>query len=158
MYLRKSLSLLAILAAATAGCVQTADAPSPSDIAGGGEIPFTLAGTGGAAIVVPVEINGTGPYQFVVDTGATLTCVDQELATRLQLPKPVGMMGYGASIGETGTVGLHRIETLVVGGATASELTACALDLQHEQRGPEGGRPARAELPEIVQGFPRFRP
>ena len=80
--------------------------------------------------MVPVQINGTGPYQFVLDTGATLTCVDQSLAERLELPKPVGMIGYGATVGEAGTVGLHRIDTLSVGDATASRLTACALDLQ----------------------------
>lgn len=126
----RPLSLVAILSLTAAACVQTAGAPSAADITGTGEVPFTLAGTGGAAILVPVQINGTGPYQFILDTGATLTCVDQELATRLQLPEPVGMIGHGATVSETGTVGLHRINTLVVGGATASQLTACALDLQ----------------------------
>ena len=115
------------------GCVQVGGSP-PAQVTGAGEIPFTLAGTGGAAVLVPVHINGAGPYQFVLDTGATLTCVDQSLAERLELPKPVGMIGYGSTVGETGTVGLHRIDTLNVGHASASRLTACALDLRRMEQ------------------------
>jgi predicted aspartyl protease len=85
-------------------------------------------------VLVPVYINGAGPYRFVLDTGATLTCVDEELAERLQLPKPVGMLGYGTTVGETGTVGLHTIDTIKVGSASATRLTACALDLQRMEK------------------------
>lgn len=120
---------LLVLIATTAGCVQTSEPVQPAEVTGAGEVPFTLAGPGGAAIVVPVRLNDTGPYQFVVDTGATVTCVHQALAETLELPKPVGMLGYGAAVGRTGTVGVHRIETLEVGDTTASGLTACALDL-----------------------------
>ena len=127
--MRTTLALLAAVSIGGASCVQT-DGGGPAQVTGAGEIPFTLAGRGGAAVVVPVHVNGTGPYQFILDTGATLTCVDEKLADRLELPKPVGMIGYGATVGETGTVGLHRISTLSVGGATASRLTACALDLE----------------------------
>lgn len=119
--------LLVILFAA---CMQVGSTPGAADVAGEGEIPFTLAGSGGAAIVVPVELNDTGPYDFVVDTGATFTCVDQSIAERLELPKPSGMVGYGATIGQSGSVALHRIQTLRVGDASASELIACALDLR----------------------------
>jgi predicted aspartyl protease len=129
----KTLALLAAIAAGSA-CVQIGGAPGPAEVTGAGEIPFTLAGGGGAAVLVPVYINGAGPYRFVLDTGATLTCVDEELAERLQLPKPVGMLGYGASVGETGTVGLHTIDTIKVGSASATRLTACALDLQRMEK------------------------
>ena len=116
--------------AAVSACVELGAPPPRAELNGPGEVPFTLAGAGGAASVIPVQINGTGPYKFVLDTGATLTCVDEGLAERLELPKPVGMIGYGSTVGETGTVGLHQITTLTVGNATASKLTACALDLQ----------------------------
>src|ERR1700722_9725 len=36
-------------------------------------------------IVVPVTINHTGPYEFLVDTGAQFTVVDPLLATELHL-------------------------------------------------------------------------
>jgi predicted aspartyl protease len=117
-------------ALALAACMQVGGAPASADVAGEGEVPFTLAGAGGAAMVVPVSINGTGPYQFVLDTGATLTCLDQTLAERLELAKPVGMIGYGATVGQSGAVALYSLETLDVGPASTSGLTACALDLR----------------------------
>jgi hypothetical protein len=39
------------------------------------------------------------------------------------------VVGYGATVERSGGVGAHRIDTLQVGDATASGLTACALDL-----------------------------
>jgi len=125
---------VAAVAAALSGCVQVGGAPPADEVAGAGEIPITLAGASGAAVLVPVHINKRGPYQFVLDTGATLTCVDEALAERLELPQPVGMLGYGATLGETGTIGLHRIDTLNVGDASASRLTACSLDLQRMEQ------------------------
>jgi predicted aspartyl protease len=126
-------AVAAAIAAALSGCVQVGGAP-PAEVSGAGEMPITLAGASGAAVLVPVHINHRGPYQFVLDTGATLTCVDQTLAERLELPQPVGMLGYGATLGETGTVGLHRIDTLNVGDVSASRLTACSLDLQRMEQ------------------------
>jgi predicted aspartyl protease len=112
------------------GCVQMGSAPPPAAVTGAGEIPFSLSGSGGAALVVPVHVNGRGPYSFVLDTGATLTCVDQSLAKELDLPKPVGTVGYGAGLGDSGAVALHRLDTIAVGDASATELTVCAVDLQ----------------------------
>ena len=130
----RHVALVVALTGLLAGCVQAREAPT-AQVAGEGEVAFTLAGSGGAAVLVPVRINGSGPYSFVVDTGATLTCVDESLAERLELPEPVGLIGHGATtLGETGTVGLHRIETLHVGPASAARLTACALDLRRMER------------------------
>lgn len=120
-----------LLAVGLGGCGRVGSAPPPARVSGATEIPFALAGTGGAVIVVPVRINGTGPYQFVVDTGATFTCVDQTLATTLELERPVGMVGYGATLGGSGTMGLHRVDTINVGDVSASHMTVCSVDLRH---------------------------
>ena len=45
-------------------------------------------------IVVPVQINHSGPYDFVVDTGAQVSTVDRSLASELGL-KPGGSTGVG---------------------------------------------------------------
>jgi predicted aspartyl protease len=95
-----------------------------------GEVRFKLVGIGGAALIIPVHVNGEGPFNFVLDTGATITCVDQALAEQLKLPQKRGQIGVGATIRGTGRVELVGIETLQVGTAKASDLTACALDLQ----------------------------
>lgn len=49
-----------------------------------------------ALIIVPVEINGAGPYDFVVDTGAQVTTIDSSLAAELRM-KPQGTVGVGGA-------------------------------------------------------------
>lgn len=96
-----------------------------------GEVAFELAGPGGAALVVPVHINGRGPYQFVLDTGATVTCVDDELAASLTLPEVRGVVGSAAGVGGAGSLRLVSVDSLSMGGVRAHELEACVIDLQH---------------------------
>ncbi len=38
-------------------------------------------------IIIPVGINGSGPYDFLLDTGCAKTIVDQKLADQLGLPR-----------------------------------------------------------------------
>lgn len=121
--------LAVVPALALAACLQVGGTPPAPDVSGAGEISFTLAGAGGAAIVVPVQINGEGPFQLVLDTGATFTCLDKSVVERLGLPEPAGIVGRGGTIGESGAISLHRIETLAVGDVTARSVTACALDM-----------------------------
>ena len=45
--------------------------------------------TGRSLIAVPVMLDNTGPYDFVVDTGAQITTIDPQLAAELH-PKPLG--------------------------------------------------------------------
>jgi Aspartyl protease len=44
-----------------------------------------------ALVVVPVHVNGRGPYLFVVDTGATTTTLDDTVATQLGIRATGGM-------------------------------------------------------------------
>jgi len=56
---------------------------------------LTLRLTQGSLIVVPVEINHSGPYDFLVDTGAQITTVDSFSAVNLGL-KAQGTTGVAA--------------------------------------------------------------
>ena len=133
MRAQQQLAILLLLVFGVA-CQQQNAAPArveaPADSAAG-EIPFELAGPGGAALVVPVYINGQGPFDFVLDTGATLTCLDQELAQRLELPEARGVVGSGAGVGGAGQMQILRADSLRVGGARATEMMVCAVDLRH---------------------------
>lgn len=102
----------------------------PADSAAG-EVAFELAGPGGAALVVPVRINGQGPYPFVLDTGATVTCVDDELASSLSLPEVRGVVGTAAGVGGQGGLSLVSVDSLSIAGVRAYELEACVIDLEH---------------------------
>lgn len=128
---RRVLALLALLA--VAGCTAGPPQPraeAPPDSAAG-EVPFELEGPGGAAVVVPVMVNGQGPFDFVLDTGATLTCLDQALARRLELEEERGVRAVGAGMAAAGRISVVRVDSLRVGAARASDLTVCALDLRH---------------------------
>lgn len=122
-----------VLVGLAAAC-QRAGAPArvqaPPDSAAR-EVAFELAGPGGAALVVPVHVNGQGPFRLVLDTGATFTCLDRQVANALELPPARGVAGVGAGVGGAGQMRLVQVDSLRVGAAGASDLTACALDLRH---------------------------
>ena len=94
---------------------------------------FELVGPGDAALVVPVHLNGQGPFQFVLDTGATLTCIDRSLSDSLGLSERTGMYGTGAGIGGSGNVQMVAVDSLRIGHTQAFDLTACELDLANLQ-------------------------
>ncbi|HET6700228.1 MAG TPA: retropepsin-like aspartic protease [Gemmatimonadaceae bacterium] len=96
-----------------------------------GEVPLRVAGRGGAVLLVGVHINGAGPYNLVLDTGATFTCIDDRLARELALPRKTGAVGLGAGVGGSGRVALVQVDSIRVGSSTVTNLTACVLDLRH---------------------------
>ena len=59
----------------------------------GGESPRIVAG---ALLVIPVRINRSGPYEFMVDTGSQLNVIDPRLAAELGL-KSQGAVGLVAT-------------------------------------------------------------
>lgn len=125
--------LVFCLLALGCGFPSTVSPGSPSETAPG-EVSFKLAGPNEAALIVPVKINGKGPYDFVLDTGATFTCVDRTLADELKLPDWSGPLGTVVITGGEGQMGFVKIDMLEVGGtARASELVACKLDLSRMQ-------------------------
>jgi len=98
-----------------------------------GEIRFELAPPNGAAILVPIKINGRGPFTFVLDTGATFTCIDQRLATELNLPEWKGQVGVGISVPAANAAKLVDVDSIEVGTATAKDLKACVIDFGNFQ-------------------------
>ena len=133
---RKAAPAAIAAVAVAAGCVAETGEPERAEVSGEsaetGEagVPIRLAGPGGAALLVPVRVNGEGPFEFVLDTGATLTCVDRSLADSLGLPEARGMAGTGMGVQGAGAMRLVEIDSLSVGDARAEELTGCSLDLE----------------------------
>lgn len=99
-----------------------------------GEVPFELAAPNDAAIIVPVKINGRGPFKFVFDTGATFTCLDQKLVDELKLPEWRGGFG-GVFIPAEGNIKLVSLETFEVGNVKATQMKACAIEFSRLQTG-----------------------
>jgi hypothetical protein len=67
-------------------------------------------------IVVPVTINGSGPYDFVLDTGSNNTILDQKLADELALPRGKTTTHFGVK----GSMSLPAVyaDSLSIAGAT----------------------------------------
>lgn len=130
--MKLAISALFLVSLAASGC----DGALPGRVTvqadtAAGEVPLRVAGRGGAVLLVGVHLNGTGPYNLVLDTGATLTCIDEGLARELALPRKTGAVGLGAGVGGSGRVALVQVDSIRVGSSAVTNLTACVLDLRH---------------------------
>jgi len=107
---------------------------APADSAAG-EVAIRLVQPGDVALLVPVVINGEGPFDFVLDTGATMVCLTDSLAQRLDLPPR--SMPFGFQIGVQGRerARIVDIDSMRVGAASAEDLPGCIIDLQMLQVG-----------------------
>lgn len=92
----------------------------------------TIINTGtdfASRMTVPVLINGQGPFQFVIDTGADRTVISQELATRLDLP--AGEKARLHAMGGTSSVNTVIIKSVQVSTNTITDVHAAALPLRN---------------------------
>jgi hypothetical protein len=69
-------------------------------------------------IIVPVSINGSGPYDFLLDTGSAKTMVDQKLADELGLPRSGEKTVHGMLA--TAQMSVVHVDSLSVAGATVA--------------------------------------
>lgn len=84
----------------------------------GGTTPVQiLRGGGGTAMVlVPVTIDGHGPFNFALDTGAGITLIDSQLADELRLPV------NGASTNVSGVGGSQEITPVHIDAWNAGKI------------------------------------
>jgi predicted aspartyl protease len=73
MHIARSLTVLLLAAGPAASAADTAS-----------QLRFQLLEDG--TIIVPVKINGAGPFRFMLDTGSTRTVVSVKLTRKLRLP------------------------------------------------------------------------
>lgn len=83
-------------------------------------------------IVVPVEINHKGPYDFLVDTGAQVTTVDPALVSEagLKIVGAAGVSGFGISTPASYT----QLDLLAAGGHSVENPLAVVQNLEPIQR------------------------
>jgi len=131
------LALLAVALVAAAGCrrgaVEQPGAP-PSEAGGQTVSLLVLQGPGGSTLaLVPVFIGGQGPFAFALDTGASHSVIDKDLAEQLDLP------ATGPAVEMTGvvtTTEAHqvRVGTWRVGDVELPGRTLVALTLSEPDR------------------------
>jgi hypothetical protein len=82
-------------------------------------------------IIVPVAINGTGPYDFLVDTGAQITTVDPALAKALNL-KIEGSIGI-IGVGNYARTPFTTLDSVQAGPGIVAQVMAVIQDLGQVQ-------------------------
>jgi predicted aspartyl protease len=103
----------------------TTAALSPSSA----KVKFRLGGGAQPLILLPVEINGQGPFEFILDTGAGTSLLSSELARRLEV-KVLGSK-EGQSAGGKVSVSLAKVDSLAVGDTKLHDVDVGIVDLSH---------------------------
>lgn len=80
-------------------------------------------------LTVEVGVNGTGPYRFVVDSGADTSVIGERLAKALNLPAGEPAMLHG--ITESRLVGRVQVASLQLGSTEVRDLELPRLDDYH---------------------------
>jgi predicted aspartyl protease len=122
MWIKHSLLLALSGIAFTAGAAKAESIPTP--IVPVGDIIATEEDDA-LRMTVPVMVNGQGPFQFVIDTGADRTVISTELAERLGL-KDAGKARLHAMGGER-DVRIVAIDSVQVSTNTVRDVRAAAL-------------------------------
>jgi len=101
------------------------------------EIPLDVAQRSGQTIAfVPVTIQGHGPFAFVLDTGASSSAVDDDIARRLELPTTGERQPISGVVG-TDKVPVVRMTSWKAGDVALSVADATVIDMQT----PQGSNP-----------------
>lgn len=118
--------LLLLLLASPAAAQQPDPVPVPPTTLPEDLVDFNDNGT---RMTVPVTIGASGPFRFIVDTGAERTVISRELAGRLGLAR-------GRDVRVTAMTGIANVGTVVipmisVGTITGAQIEAPAFEYRH---------------------------
>src|ERR1043166_5900432 len=89
---------------------------------------FHLAGGAQPLILVPVEVNEQGPFDFILDTGGGTSLLSLELAEKLKV-KVLGSK-QGHSAGGAVSVSLAKVDSLSIGNARLPDVDVGVVDLK----------------------------
>lgn len=93
----------------------------------------------GGWITVPVMIDGRGPFDFVVDTGASRTLIFKNLAVQLAIPNTPGETVRILGVGSQARLPTYRVGDVAVGSVSLDDLSTVILDdWRVGQRTPQG--------------------
>lgn len=129
---RRPRRLLAALVAAPllAGCVAVEERDDPSAArTSASEVPLRVVEQGGRTLAfVPVSIEGRGPFSFALDTGASTSVVDEDVADRVGLERTGERRPVSGVLG-TGEVPVARVDQWEVGDIRLDPGEVTVIDL-----------------------------
>ena len=91
------------------------------------KVKFRLAGGAQPLILLPVAVNGEGPFEFILDTGAGTSLLSSELGQKLGI-KILGSK-EGQSAGGAVSVSLAKVSSLAVASAKLDNVDVGLVDL-----------------------------
>ena len=91
------------------------------------QVKFRLAGGAQPLIILPVKVNGRGPFDFILDTGAGTSLLTPELAQKLNI-KVIGSK-EGQTAGGKVSVSLARVDSFAVGETKVDDADVGIVDL-----------------------------
>ncbi|MET9135180.1 retropepsin-like aspartic protease [Streptomyces antibioticus] len=135
---RRPRRLFAALVAAPllAGCVVVEERDSPGAArTSAGEVPLRVLEQGDRTLAfVPVTLDGQGPFSFALDTGASTSVVDENVADRVGLEHTGERRPVSGVLG-TGEVPVARVDRWQVGDIRLDPGEVTVIDLGQ----PRGG-------------------
>ena len=93
------------------------------------KVKFRLAGGAQPLILLPVQVNGEGPFEFILDTGAGTSLLSSDLAKKLNIK--IISTKEGQSAGGKISVSLAKVDSLALGQAKLDDLDVGIVDLSH---------------------------
>jgi len=100
--------------------------PSAAQAGPSGDVVISIRQSG--AILVPVQVNGYGPFMFLLDTGASHTVIDSDMVERLGLPIVAKALVSTTAGPETRPV--VQVEVASIGSASVDGLQPSVVPLR----------------------------
>lgn len=94
------------------------------------EIDYNYSTISEGHMILPVKINGKGPFQFILDTGASHICISQQLSEKLKLS---GLNSDVMGIHGTFETEITELRSVALGKARRLKLLAAMMDISHVQ-------------------------
>jgi predicted aspartyl protease len=90
---------------------------------------FKLAGKEKPIIIVKASVNHKGPYNFAVDTGASVTCLSKQTAEELSVASNPSTPKEGHGCCGPVDLSMTTVESVQVGNVQAKGLPVAIMDL-----------------------------
>jgi predicted aspartyl protease len=121
---------LALMAAMGWAAVPRSATAAPVAADAADSVPLRIVRVGGSVVVLaPVSVQGQGPYDFVLDTGASRSVVDRQLAEELGLAR-VAAVPQVSGVSGPAQATVVRVADWSAGDVTLPRGIVAAMDLQ----------------------------
>jgi clan AA aspartic protease (TIGR02281 family) len=90
---------------------------------------FSLVGSDKPIIIVKTKVNGKGPFNFAVDTGASVTALSKQLAQSLEISENKGNLKKGHSCCGEIDAAMASIKSVEVGDTEVRDIQVALMDL-----------------------------